>query len=303
MGKRRYRAVERGYGKFQQRSRNLLGGNEGNLPCPRLPVLFRQRHPRPNHSVSIHYLPARFVSLRQRRSYLKSGSGLPNYVCLLLAVLLFIGLTRGAAQHPPTLHRSTHEWGVRNLSFWSSTDGWNPLRRRSRGLVEVIVNMRAEKTTGEYNLLIREAFDSRDMTLVTSHGQPSAVPRAELNINDYQQPPGAFKLPVTLMATFSHNCHSYPHEIPSTHVGRATYAPSCRILHTILMLSHRQGRSAYLHQIKVLGERRGSGGAKRALVFKDPEKDRENVVLGDVASVSPSPSALFPSESQQQSAG
>ena len=71
-----------------------------------------------------------------------------------------IGLTRGApAQHPPpTMHRSRREWGVRSLSFVSSTDDWNPLRRRSRSPAEQIENMKAEKATSEYNLLNREAF-------------------------------------------------------------------------------------------------------------------------------------------------
>ncbi|KAN0088004.1 hypothetical protein V8E55_006625 [Tylopilus felleus] len=53
---------------------------------------------------------------------------------LLLGVLLFIGLTRGTtpAQHPPpTMDRSTREWGVRSLNFGGSTDGWNPLRRQN----------------------------------------------------------------------------------------------------------------------------------------------------------------------------
>ena len=45
------------------------------------------------------------------------------------------------------MHRSTREWGVRSLSFGSSAEGWNPLKRRRRGPVnlEEIVNMRAEK--------------------------------------------------------------------------------------------------------------------------------------------------------------
>ena len=77
-------------------------------------------------------------------------------LCLLLAVLLFISLTPGApAQHPPTLYRSTRKWGVRNVRLGSSTDGWNPLRRRSHSPVEEIVNMKA---TSEYNLLTREVF-------------------------------------------------------------------------------------------------------------------------------------------------
>ena len=81
-------------------------------------------------------------------------------LCLLLAVLLFIGLTRGAsAQYsPPAMHRSTRAWGVRNLSFGSNADGWNPLRRRSRSPAEEIENIKAEKATGNYNVLIREAF-------------------------------------------------------------------------------------------------------------------------------------------------
>ena len=76
-------------------------------------------------------------------------------------MLVFIGLTRGAPspQHPPpTVHRPTHEWGVRNLSFGSSTDGWNPLRRRSRSPTEQNGNMKVEKATGDYHPLVREAF-------------------------------------------------------------------------------------------------------------------------------------------------
>ncbi|KAF8123274.1 UNC-like C-terminal-domain-containing protein [Boletus edulis] len=77
-------------------------------------------------------------------------------LCLLLAVLVFIGLTRGApsAQHPPpAVPRSTREWGVRNLSF-GSTDGWNPLGRRSRSPTEQSGIMRTEKATGDYHLVI-----------------------------------------------------------------------------------------------------------------------------------------------------
>ncbi|KAH0832375.1 UNC-like C-terminal-domain-containing protein [Lanmaoa asiatica] len=82
-------------------------------------------------------------------------------LCLLLAVLVFIGLTRGApsAQHPPpTVHGLTRELGVRNLSFGSSTDGWNLPGRRSHSPTEQSGSMRAEKATGDYHLLIREAF-------------------------------------------------------------------------------------------------------------------------------------------------
>ena len=76
-------------------------------------------------------------------------------------MLVFIGLTRGApsAQHPPsTVHRSTREWGIRNLSIGSSGDGWNPLRRHSRSPTEQIGGMKAEKASGNYHFLFREAF-------------------------------------------------------------------------------------------------------------------------------------------------
>ena len=68
--------------------------------------------------------------------------------------------------------------------------------------------MKAEKATGEYNLLIREAFHSHDMMPVTSDGQPPVAPkqsgsqrstRSQLSITA-----GAFKLPIALMATSSH---------------------------------------------------------------------------------------------------
>ena len=69
--------------------------------------------------------------------------------------------------------------------------------------------------------------------------------------------------------------------------------------HSSSTSSHPQGRSAkrwarsaHLHEIKILRELRGSGGAKRAMVFKDWENDRENVALGDMFNDFSSSSAL-----------
>ena len=129
----------------------------------------------PLHLHSLQMSLSACVSLRRCRSYFIIGSGLPSYVCLLLAVLLFIGLTRGAP--------------------------------------------------AEYNLLIQEAFDSHDIMSMTSYGQPSVVLKAEFNAYGYQQPLRTFKF----------------HETPSTHVGRAIYAPSFRTIHTI----------AFVHDIEL----------------------------------------------------
>ncbi|KAG2140251.1 UNC-like C-terminal-domain-containing protein [Suillus bovinus] len=68
-------------------------------------------------------------------------------LCLLLAVLVFIGLTRGAPSiEPPQLvTRSAREWGRRNLSFASSNAerGSNNLLFRSRS-PEIPVGKRSE---------------------------------------------------------------------------------------------------------------------------------------------------------------
>lgn len=75
-------------------------------------------------------------------------------LCLLLVVLVFIGLTRGAPAHPPPLRRSTRELDTRNLSIGSSTDGWNPLRGRSWSPIGRDGNTKTGKAAGDYHLLI-----------------------------------------------------------------------------------------------------------------------------------------------------
>ena len=71
-------------------------------------------------------------------------------------------------------------------------------------------------------------------------------PKADLYAHSCLQPLRAFKFPVASMARSSHKC---------AHIsGRSV---------------KRWARRAYLHEIKVLGEQRGSGGAKQALVFKN----------------------------------
>ncbi|KAF9240646.1 hypothetical protein BU15DRAFT_61319 [Melanogaster broomeanus] len=72
-------------------------------------------------------------------------------LCLLLAVLVFMGFTRGAptVEHPqPVLNRSARQWGIRNLSFGSSREGgWNPIKLRSRSSTEQNTGARTEKAT------------------------------------------------------------------------------------------------------------------------------------------------------------
>lgn len=69
-------------------------------------------------------------------------------LCLLLAVLVFIGLTRGAPsiEPPQLITRSAREWGRRNLSFVSSNAerSSNNLQFRSRSPPEIPVGKRSE---------------------------------------------------------------------------------------------------------------------------------------------------------------
>ncbi|KAF8547292.1 hypothetical protein OG21DRAFT_1501633 [Imleria badia] len=208
-------------------------------------------------------------------------------LCLLLAVLVFIGLTRGAppAQHPPPVHRSTREWGVRNLSFGSS-DGWNPLRRRSQSSTEQRGSMKAKKSTATDNrLLLLGPMD-------TSDSNP------ELHVHNHHHAAKVFKLPVAPTATSSHKrAHTSsafrtptkprplmlidPHTLPRAEpITRSHSSSTSSHLHA--RSAKRWGRSAHLHEIKVLRERRGSAGGKRSGgANRDRENERESA-FGDV---------------------
>ena len=141
---------------------------------------------------------------------------------------------------------------------------------------------------------------------MTSHGQPSVVPKAELNgyVAISVEPLRAFKLPIAPMVTSSHKrahasiiIRNPVHSRWSSHIRSLVQNPFTRS-HSSPTSSHLQGRSAKrwarsarLHEIKVLRERRGIGGAKWAIVFKDRESFRKNVALGDVFDVSSSSSS------------
>lgn len=105
-----------------------------------------------------------YVALKGVQVTLEKRLGIAQ-LCLLLAVLVFIGLTRGAPAHhsPPTMHRSARGWNAHNLSFGSSTDGWNPLRRRSPSPTERIASAKAERTIGDDCLLVQTGNYSPDL--------------------------------------------------------------------------------------------------------------------------------------------
>ncbi|KIK34217.1 hypothetical protein CY34DRAFT_813079 [Suillus luteus UH-Slu-Lm8-n1] len=76
-------------------------------------------------------------------------------LCLLLAVLVFIGLTRGASsiEHPQLVARSAREWGRRNLSFASSNAGRgsNNMQFRSRSPPEIPSGRKSETMKNHFS--------------------------------------------------------------------------------------------------------------------------------------------------------
>jgi len=83
-------------------------------------------------------------------------------LCLLLAVLVFMGLTRGASSivQPQVINHSAREWGRRNQSFAESNGNrsWDPPWRRSRSPPNVTVGKKSEKDRHSSNVESRVEF-------------------------------------------------------------------------------------------------------------------------------------------------
>ncbi|KAG9308814.1 UNC-like C-terminal-domain-containing protein [Chiua virens] len=209
-------------------------------------------------------------------------------LCLLLAVLVFIGLTRGApsGQHPMPMQRSTREWGVRNLSFGSSTDAWNPLRRRSRSPAEQGSNTKAEKApeTDIHPLFPVLADDpSLHVTAPILQHAPkpfklaAAPTTAALHRRAHPYPTAPFRTPTKPRPLIE------PHTLPrAASIARSQSSSTSGQPH--IRSPKRWARTAHLHEIKLFRERCGSGSGKRA-GYKDRENEREG--MGDVFHGSP----------------
>ncbi|KAG8214906.1 UNC-like C-terminal-domain-containing protein [Butyriboletus roseoflavus] len=214
-------------------------------------------------------------------------------LCLLLAVLVFIGLTRGAPSaqhHPSTVHGSTREGGVRSLSIGSSADGWNPFGGRSRSPSER-GSTKAEKST---------AIDKLFPELM---GSSVSKPELLATTQSPQHVARVFKFTVTSTAASSHKrVHTSsafrtptkprplmlidPHTLPRAESITRSHSSSTSG-HPHVRSAKRWARTAHLHEIKVFRERHGSGVGKRSGAHKDRENDHEDV-FNVLPSLSPS---------------
>ncbi|KIK85962.1 hypothetical protein PAXRUDRAFT_831944 [Paxillus rubicundulus Ve08.2h10] len=202
-------------------------------------------------------------------------------LCLLLAVLVFMGFTRGApsVQQPhAALNRSVREWGVRNLSFGSSREsGWNPLRLRNRGPAERSGSTRAEKAISTDTRVVFP-IQARVLDSNVDPHVPTHSPRHPLNpfksptgstsslsfLSKRSHAPSSFRTPTKARPLISMDP---PRAQPIARSNSSTISahPSARS-------AKRWARTAHLHEVNVVRERRGSGGAKHA----NKDKGREN---------------------------
>ncbi|KAF8835940.1 hypothetical protein BDN67DRAFT_974774 [Paxillus ammoniavirescens] len=215
-------------------------------------------------------------------------------LCLLLAVLVFMGLTRGApsVQQPhAVLNRSMREWGVRNLSFGSSREGgWNPLRLRSRSPAEQNGSTRAEKAT------------STDMRVVFPI--PTRVPDSNVDphlpTHNPRHPPKVFKSPASSTSSLNKRSHT-PSSFwtptkarPLVLIDPPRAQPIARSNSSIISAhpstrsAKRWARTAHLHEVKIVRERRGSGGAKHANKATGRENEGPHADVFSVSSSAPS---------------
>ena len=127
---------------------------------------------------------------------------------------------------------------------------------------------------------------SRSVSNMTSHGQPPVVlkqsgSQGRITHSQLSTIAEGFQVArcidgdILAQACARLDSLSYAHEIPSTHVSRATYAPSCRTFtrsHSTSTSSHTQGRSAKWWARSVLRERgcqTGGGRLRQADISVD----------------------------------
>ncbi|KIJ59034.1 hypothetical protein HYDPIDRAFT_118855 [Hydnomerulius pinastri MD-312] len=231
-------------------------------------------------------------------------------LCLLLAVLVFMGLTRGAPsveQPQAVLNRSTREWGARNLSLGSSREAsWNPLRLRSRSptVQRGPASARVEKATGTdmriafpTPVLATAAKPHPSATTFSPRNTPKASKSASTSASSLHKrshTPSSFRTPTRSRPLVSVDPQTLPRALPITRSSSSIVSA-----HPSTRSAKRWARTAHLHEVKAVRERRSSGSGRRA----EKDRDRENQDFADVFSVhtpSSSPSKhcdpLFPTK-------
>ncbi|KAF9220284.1 hypothetical protein BS17DRAFT_787861 [Gyrodon lividus] len=215
-------------------------------------------------------------------------------LCLLLAVLIFMGLTRGAPsveQPHVALNRSMRKWGARNLSFGSNREGgWNPLRHRSPSSAEQSGSMRAEKATAtDMRVLFPSPGRAPDSdadphtAILSPRHTVKAFKRASASASSLNKRSHPFLSLRTPTKTRPFVSIDLPRSQPITRSNSSIISA-----HPIARSAKRCARTAHLHEVKGIRERRGSGSAKRAEKDRGRENEGPSADVFSVSSSSPS---------------
>ncbi|KAI6039654.1 UNC-like C-terminal-domain-containing protein [Pisolithus marmoratus] len=206
-------------------------------------------------------------------------------LCLLLAVLVFMGFTRGApyVEHSQAgFNRSTRPWAVRTLSLGSNKElgGWIPLRRRSPSPAD-------QRTSAEKLPETQVAFPSSTskrqspfINLNPGHVQRESVSSSTSSFHRHLHGHHSTRTPTRHKQAATVDPHSTPRVLPVTKSNSSTASP-----HPTPRSTKRLARTAHLHEVKLFRHRRGSGtGMARRVERRGNE---ENGYDDDVFRVGP----------------
>lgn len=213
-------------------------------------------------------------------------------LCLLLAVLVFIGLTRGASsiEPPQLITRPAREWGRRNLSFASNNAerSSNSLLFRSRSPPDIPVGKRSETIKDRSSCPdSRVDFSSHRTQRSSDHDSiPRRPPHFTALADKRSTPRGstAAKRPGPPSANFA--LRTPTRRIPNSISTETSTLP--RAAHMVRTNSHsstglivpkstkRLARTAHLHEVKGSLSRKESENSKPA----ERENDDEDVFRG-----------------------
>ncbi|KAI6123683.1 UNC-like C-terminal-domain-containing protein [Pisolithus croceorrhizus] len=193
-------------------------------------------------------------------------------LCLLLAVLVFMGFTRGTPyveQSQAGFNRSTRQWGMRTLSLGSNKElgGWNPLRLRSPSPA---VQRNSAGKTPEARVAFPSSISRRQSSFISlnpRHVQGESVSSSTSSLHNHLHGHHSTRTPTRHKEVAAVDPRSIPRALPIAKSNSSTASP-----HATPRSTKRLARTAHLHEVKLFRHRRGSGtGMARRLERRNNE--------------------------------